>query len=165
MIWSRKQAPSAPRSVEPPSPHESATVTDVLLAYPLILKREPDPGGLAAYTQRIREGLTLEELIKALLDSPERKDRLKGGTSQTGAEAPVADGSLIDPREVIRRYSVEELIETSDEYYRQTYGPDLSLRKPFAAVDETPEMLENLGALIGGLQLGRAMTVLDFGAG
>jgi SAM-dependent methyltransferase len=166
MTWLRRHIPpAAPRSVEPPPPQETATVTDVLLAYRLILKREADPGGLAAYTERVREGLSLEELITCLLDSPERQDRLRGGTAPKSAEAPAADASLIDPNDVIRRYSVEELIETSDEYYRQIYGPELSLRKPFAAVDETPAMLENLGALIGGLHLGRAMTVLDFGAG
>ena len=166
MTWLKKQAlPPAPPSVEPPSPQELATVADVLLAYRLIMKREADPGGLAAYTERVREGLALEELIKVLLDSPEREDRLRSGTAHTRADVPAADGSLIDPRDVIRRYSVEELNDTSDEYYRQMQDPDLSLRKPFAAVDETPEMLENLGALMGGLHLGRAMTVLDFGAG
>ena len=166
MAWLRKQTPpAAPPSGEAPSLQESATVSDVLLAYRLILKREADPGGLAAYTERVREGLTLEELIKVLIDSPERKDRLQAGTAPRAPDAPAADGSLIDPKDVIRQYSVEELNQTSDEYYRQMQDPDLSLRKPFAAVDETPEMLENLGALIGGLHLGRAMTVLDFGAG
>src|SRR5215467_8379380 len=83
MAWLRRQAPPAPpSSVEPPELQEPATVSDVLLAYRLILKREADPGGLAAYTERVREGLTLEQLIKVLIDSPERKDRLQAGTAQ-----------------------------------------------------------------------------------
>src|SRR4029077_10101618 len=116
--------------------------------------------------QRVREGLTLEALLQALLDSPEREDRIRAGDVQQGAaRVPEADASLIDPREVRRRYSVAELNETADEYYRVMEDPDLTLRKPFQSVNETPEMLENLGALLGGLHLGKAMTVLDFGAG
>ena len=145
---------------------EKATVADVLLAYRLILKREADPAGLAAYTKRVREGLTLDELIRSLLDSPERADRIhRGDGSELGKQTAAADPSLIDPREVMRRYSVEELNETADQYYRVMDDPDLTLRKPFQSVNETPEMLENLGALFAGLHLGKAMTVLDFGAG
>lgn len=167
MSWFRTQAPpAASPPLEPARPQEKATVADVLLAYRLILKREADPSGLATYTQRVREGLTLEELIESLLDSPEREDRIRTGDAErAGAQAPAADASLIDPKEVMRRSSVEELNETSDEYYRVMQDPDQKLRKPFASVDETPELLENLGALLGGLHLGKAMTVLDFGAG
>jgi len=137
-----------------------------MLAYRLVLKREADPEGLAAYTQRVREGLTLEELIQCLLDSPEREQRIRTGDVQQGTGGVrAADTSLIDPKEVMRRYSVAELNETADEYYRVMQDPDLTLRKPFQSVNETPEMLENLGALLGGLHLGKAMTVLDFGAG
>jgi SAM-dependent methyltransferase len=71
----------------------------------------------------------------------------------------------IDPRDVMRRYSVEELCETADEYFRVVSDPTPLMVKPFAFLHETPHMLENLGLLLGGLQLGRTMTVLDFGAG
>jgi len=159
----------APAAAAPPDrvrPTEIATVADVILAYRLILKREPDPDGLASYTQRIREGLTLEELLRRLLDSPEREERIRAGdVRQETARVAAADASLIDPRDVMRRYSVEELNETADEYYRVMQDPELTLRKPFQSVNETSEMLENLGALFGGLHLGQAMTVLDFGAG
>lgn len=158
--------PATTAPPEPVRPMEKATVADVMLAYRLILKREADPEGLAAYTQRVREGLTLDELLQCMLDSPERADRIRKGDVQQGAaRVPAADASLIDPKEVMRRYSVEELNETADEYYRVMQYPDLTLRKPFQSVDETPEMLENLGALLGGLHLGKAMTVVDFGAG
>src|SRR5262245_24528887 len=156
----------AAAAADPVRPTEKATVADILLAYRLILKREADAAGLAAYTQRVREGLTLEELLQCLLDSPEREERIRtGDVQQAVAQAPEADASLIDPKEVMRRYSVAELNETADEYYRVMQDPDLTLRKPFQSVNETPEMLENLGALFGGLHLGKAMTVLDFGAG
>lgn len=147
MSFFRRQASSAPRAPEPSRPQDKATVADVLLAYRLILKREADPSGLAAYTQRVAEGLTLRELIDSLLDSPEREERIRAGVGeQVRMEV---DGSLIDPKDVMRRYSVEELNETADEYYQQfrlMQDRDLNLRKPFASVDETPELLENLGA-------------------
>ena len=165
-FFSTPPTPAAAAPPDPVRPPEKATVADVMLAYRLILKREADPAGLAAYTQRVREGLTLEELLQCLLDSPEREDRIRAGDVQQGAaRVPAADASLIDPKEVMRRYSVAELNETADEYYRVMQDPDLTLRKPFQSVNETPEMLENLGALLGGLHLGKAMTVLDFGAG
>ena len=64
-----------------------------------------NPAGLAAYTQRVREGLTLEELLRCLLDSPEREDRIRTGVVQQGAaRVPAADASLIDPKQVMRRY-------------------------------------------------------------
>jgi SAM-dependent methyltransferase len=71
----------------------------------------------------------------------------------------------IDPKDVMRRYSVEELCETADEYFRVVSDPTPLMVKPFAFLHETPHMLENLGLLLDGLQLGRTMTVLDFGAG
>jgi len=157
--------PPAAAPSDPVRPTDKATVADVVLAYRLILKREADAAGLAAYTQRVREGLTLEELLRALLDSPEREGRIRSGEQHAAALVPAADPSLIDPKEVMRRYSIAELNQTADEYYRVMQDPDLTLRKPFQSVNETPEMLENLGALLGGLHLGKAMTVLDFGAG
>jgi hypothetical protein len=165
-FFSTQPTPTAAAPPDQVRPTEKATVADVMLAYRLILKREADPTGLAAYTQRVREGLTLEELLQSLLDSPEREDRIRtGDVQQRAAQVPAADASLIDPKDVMRRYSVAELNETADEYYRVMQDPDLTLRKPFQSVNETPEMLENLGALLGRLHLGKAMTVLDFGAG
>jgi SAM-dependent methyltransferase len=65
----------------------------------------------------------------------------------------------------MRRYSVEELCETAEEYFRRVPDPTPLMTKPFAFLHETPEMLQNLGLLFSGLQLGKSMTVLDFGAG
>lgn len=145
---------------------EPATVADIKLAYRLILKRDADPEGLAAYSQRIGDGLTVDRLIESLLGSEERQQRL-AVPPQAPADpgGPAAPADFIDPKAVIARYTVEELNDTSDDYYRKMWDPSALLRKPFAFAHETPEMLENLGALLGGLHLGKAMTVLDFGAG
>lgn len=144
-------------------PGERATVADLRLAYRLVLKRDPDPDGLASYKRRIADGLSLDELIASLLASEERHERLSTPAAQS--QVPLSNEHLIDPQDVIRQLSIAELNETSDEYYRRMWDPAANLRKPFASVHEAPEMLENLGALMGGLHLGKAMTVLDFGAG
>ena len=80
-------------------------------------------------------------------------------------ERRIQNSSMIDPHDVIRRYSVEELIETADQYFSRVDDATPLMLKPFSFLDETPEMLHNLGLLLGGLRLGRTMKVLDFGAG
>jgi SAM-dependent methyltransferase len=72
---------------------------------------------------------------------------------------------MIDPKEVMRKYSVEELCETAEQYYRVVSDPTPLMSKPFSFLHETPEMLQNIGLLLSGLHLGKTMTVLDFGAG
>jgi SAM-dependent methyltransferase len=72
---------------------------------------------------------------------------------------------MIDPKDVIRKYTVEELCETADEYYRLVSDPTPLMSKPFTFLHETPVALQNLGLLLSGLHLGKTMTVLDFGAG
>jgi ubiquinone/menaquinone biosynthesis C-methylase UbiE len=72
---------------------------------------------------------------------------------------------VIDPKDVIRKYSVEELSETADEYYRVVTDPTPLMSKPFTFLHEAPEALQNLGLLLSGLHLGKTMTVLDFGGG
>jgi SAM-dependent methyltransferase len=72
---------------------------------------------------------------------------------------------MIDPRDVMARWTVEELCKTADDYYRRVADPTPLLAKPFWFLHETPAALHNLGLLLGGLRLGKAMTVLDFGAG
>ena len=72
---------------------------------------------------------------------------------------------MIKPEEVIKRYSVEELCETADAYFRAITDPTHQLAKPFSSVAEAPEILLNMGLLLSGLHLGKTMTVLEFASG
>jgi hypothetical protein len=63
-VFPHTTTPARRRSAGSGAPTEKATVADIMLAYRLILKREADPAGLAAYSQRVNEGLTLEELLQ-----------------------------------------------------------------------------------------------------
>ena len=78
---------------------------------------------------------------------------------------PIGADTTIRPADIIARYSVEDLVETADDYYRGIADPTALMSRPFAYLHEAPVMLQNLGALLAGLQLGKTMTVLEFGAG
>lgn len=71
----------------------------------------------------------------------------------------------IDPKDVIRKMSVEDLCDTADGYFRRIADPTSLLSKPFASLVEGPELLYRLGLLLSGLQLSRGLRVLDFASG
>jgi len=135
---------------------------DVHLAYKLVLEREPDPEGLRHYTQSMARGLSFRALVGELLNSPEYRGV---DPSVASMPDPVAAETTIKPADIIARHSVEELIAAADEYYRGMADPTALMSRPFAYLHEAPVMLQNLGALLAGLQLGKTMTVLEFGAG
>lgn len=60
-----------PKTVDP----ARATDADLYHAYRLILGREPDDAGLAHFRQRLDEGLTVDALSEAFLDSDELRHR------------------------------------------------------------------------------------------
>lgn len=72
---------------------------------------------------------------------------------------------MIDPREMIDKHTVEEFCRSAEEYMRSVTNPVPLMCKPFNVVFEAPELLINLGMILSGLNLGKSMTVLDFGAG
>jgi FkbM family methyltransferase len=64
------------KHVPPPADLDRATETDIYYAYRLILKRDPDPDGLAHYTRLVREGLSLDRLIRSFVNSDEHRLRV-----------------------------------------------------------------------------------------
>jgi FkbM family methyltransferase len=60
----------------PPAAEDRATEEDIHYAYRLILRRDPDPGGLAHYQKLVGEGLTLHQLIRSFFNSDEYRLRL-----------------------------------------------------------------------------------------
>jgi SAM-dependent methyltransferase len=179
MFWNRRKetAPAAAQISVPVDLH--AIESDVHHAYRLILGREPDPEGLRHYVGRVRDGLPLTELIGSLLNSEEYRERAATQALERPDATPAATARLtetedvaptlrttgITPSDLIQRYTVEQLIETAEEYYRRVPDATPLMSKPWSFLHETPEMLENLGRLLDGLQLGKTMSVLDFGAG
>ncbi|REK03332.1 MAG: class I SAM-dependent methyltransferase [Acidobacteria bacterium] len=74
-------------------------------------------------------------------------------------------GSLIEPQELIDRLGVEGLCRTADEYFHGFGADEQSNFKPFGTLDDAPRCLLHLGQVLGALQLGVGMTVVDSGAG
>lgn len=72
---------------------------------------------------------------------------------------------MITPRNVIEKYSTEEICQGADDYFKSLNDISVLLGKPFNSVYETPGILEDVGVLLAGLRLAKTMTVLDFGAG
>lgn len=72
---------------------------------------------------------------------------------------------FIDVKTLVKELSVEELCQTAEEYFSRLTNWDYHLSKPFASIDETPELLMSLSQVLQGLQILPGMTVLEFGAG
>jgi SAM-dependent methyltransferase len=147
-----------------PPPDRRLGAGDINLAFRLILGRPVDESGLKSYQAESERGMGLESLIAALLASDEYRNR----PTHTGTPAPSSpdrDDSLIRPADVIRQHTIEELIATSEEYYRRVDDPTPLMSKPFTFWHEAPQMLHDLGLLFSGMHIGKTMTVLDFGAG
>jgi 2-polyprenyl-3-methyl-5-hydroxy-6-metoxy-1,4-benzoquinol methylase len=80
----------------------------------------------------------------------------------------VAGQPFIDVRELIRKYSIEELNRTADNYFRRHKTPEVVgrvLSKPFVIPEHTPRLLLSFGHMLQGLAPAPGMTILDFGSG
>jgi SAM-dependent methyltransferase len=72
---------------------------------------------------------------------------------------------MIDPKELIKKTSVEELNQTAENYFSAVDNSDFLMAKPFSNFQDMPHILQNMGALLAGLRLEKSMTVLEFAAG
>lgn len=75
------------------------------------------------------------------------------------------DPDFIDVGKLINELSVEDLCQTAEEFFARLDNWDYLHAKPFAAIDETPELLICFAQVVQGLKLLPGMTILDFGAG
>ena len=94
--------------------------------------------------------------------------RLRGaktaGATSSSSENESQD--WIDPYDLIATYSMQEMNEAADTYFKQWVdNPTPILRKPFTDLDETPELLSSFAQLVQGLHLSPGDVVLDFGSG
>jgi len=71
----------------------------------------------------------------------------------------------IDPKQLIKTLRVENLCKKAEEYYLKLPYPFFQMSKPFAFIQEAPDLLCKMGLLLSGLRLGKSMVVMDFGAG
>ena len=100
------------------------------------------------------------------------KRRLQRGVQATpppitiDAQVPLVGPDSVDVRKLLDTYTVEELAEAADDYYRKNLdGLDYYLAKPVATVDEAPDLLICFAQVLAGVRPIQGMRVLDFGAG
>ena len=166
MSWFARRPP--PKPAAPASNRRTRPVTaeEVALAYRIVLGRDVDDEGLRGYVALGRSsGFSLSDLIDALRESDEYKAIGSETAPRAVSAAADTDADLIRPADVIARLSLDDLIGTADEYYRRIPDATPLMAKPFAYWHEAPQMLQDLGALLSGLRIGKSMTVLDFGGG
>jgi len=148
---------------------ESGAVVDVRdrpaleLLYRFILGRPADEEGRLQYLRLMRdEGMRLREVAAEMAASDEFQSRLKNTVSSVAQESD----AVVDVRNRTHNLSVEDLIATAEDYYRNTQAfAERYLAKPFDDPHETPRLLGSFGQLLAGLRLAPGLTVLDFGAG
>ena len=75
------------------------------------------------------------------------------------------EADFIDVRQRMTELSIEELCETAETFFARLPNWDYLHAKPFAAVNETPELLINFAHVVHGLNLLPDMTIMDFGSG
>ena len=72
---------------------------------------------------------------------------------------------FIDVKDLLTKYSLDELNKTADEYFSTQVDNPYFLNKPFASIDETPILLSHFAAALLMLEAFHSCRVLDFGAG
>jgi SAM-dependent methyltransferase len=72
---------------------------------------------------------------------------------------------MIDVKDLLRRFTPEELNAKAEEYFARIEDRTYLLAKPFADVQECGQALFSFAALLQGLRLTKGMEVMEFGAG
>ena len=72
---------------------------------------------------------------------------------------------MIDPKEIIERFTVEDICEGAEQYFASIVDTGFHERKPLSSSEDASELLLEVGFLLRGLRLGPGMRVLDLGAG
>ncbi len=81
-------------------------------------------------------------------------------------QLPLDGHDSVDVRKLLDTYTLEELSEAADDYYRKNLdGVDYYFSKPAANVDEAPDLMICFAQVLAGVRPVRGMRVLDFGAG
>lgn len=86
-----------------------------------------------------------------------------GGKSRS--RIPPLPENYLSPDELKKSLSEHELRAKAEQYFSGVKDWGDLIRKPFARIDDAPNLLINLGVLIRGMRLAPGMTVLDFAAG
>jgi SAM-dependent methyltransferase len=86
--------------------------------------------------------------------------------AQKREQTPQRPNDFVDVKELLQRYTVEQLAEAADEYYvKNVANSDYYFAKPLTNIDECPDFLICFAQMVGSIRPLPGMRVLDFGAG
>jgi SAM-dependent methyltransferase len=86
--------------------------------------------------------------------------------STIDAQDPLTGPDMVDVRTLLGQYTVEQLSEAAEDYYRgKLDSVDYFHSKPVADIDEAPDLLICFAQVLAGVRPIKGMRVLDFGAG
>jgi len=144
----------------------AVSVDDVRWCYQHILGREPESD--SAINDHLKTK-NFKSLVRNFVSSKEFLDknlRFDGVVAGILNNRQMPDSDLIDVRELMRTYSVTELNESAENYFKQhLISPQNYLKKPFLQVTESAHQLLAFTQMLNGLAPLPGMRLLDFGAG
>ncbi|MCA1578840.1 MAG: glycosyltransferase [Acidobacteria bacterium] len=108
---------------------------------------------------------TIDAFSAAVRCSQDEGHSKKKGHEEVVASETSSPADFIDVRQRMRELSVEELCETAETFFARLDNWDYLHAKPFASVNEMPDLLVNFAHVVQGLNLLPDMTIMDFGAG
>lgn len=122
-------------------PPELAQMSDVIAAYRLLLRRQPDKPGLASYRRLLRGSLHTEDLLNSMIQSEEFKRRNEcGGFSACAAE--IYCGYLGEDRDRLAALALRPPVARPDFYidcfgqrFHPSYQPAIAGRVGIASSD------------------------------
>ncbi len=112
-------------------------------------------------TLRHQAGRVVRRVRRAIAPAP-----APAPVSTIDAQAPLTEPDAVDVRKLLEHYTVEQLSEAADEYYRKNMDAvDYYYSKPVANIDEAHDLLICFAQVLAGVRPVKGMRVLDFGAG
>lgn len=144
----------------------SVSADDVRWCYQYILGRDPESERVLK--DHLKEK-NFKKLAQSFLSSKEFiSNNLRFSSSAADSlknrQRPEAD--LIDVRELMANYSVAELNEAAEAYFKEHLrSPENYLKKPFLQTKESAHQLLAFTQILNGLEPLPGMRLLDFGAG
>lgn len=114
---------------------------------------------------RSQAGRVARRVRRAIAPTPESSPSTHPGAT-IDAQVALTEPDAVDVRKLLDTYTVDELSEAADEYYRKNLDAvEYYFAKPVASIDEAPDFLICFAQVLAGVRPIKGMRVLDFGAG
>ena len=138
---------------EPFFPHHTYSLDAVLH---VLDEHQMDPTYLASGRDE-QAVIFAQAPVAAGLDSSGRRSTVSVSSEEHGGP--------ISPEQIVASTSIDALNQRAEEYFSTLKGWDHHMAKPFADIEEAPDLLTDVAILLRGLRLRAGARVVDFGSG